>query len=166
MIRYVHRTLINAPLARVAAFHQDGTALQKLMPPPIHVDFHTVQAVREGSQVDFTMWFGPFRVRWIAIHTAVDSLRGFTDVQVTGPFKHWVHRHSFESIDDHTTVIQDEIRAEFGSGLLLGLVSRFMWLNLPVLFWHRGRAIRQALRSEAPGPLPKATDPERKQITS
>ncbi len=140
MPRFQHRFIAHAPLSIVAEFHRDSRALRLLTPPPIWVQFHQVEPLAEGSVADFTMWFGPLPVRWTAVHTQVTP-NGFIDSQKRGPFKRWIHQHSFRELDNDKTEVVDEIEAEPGN-----LISRFMWLTLPVLFAYRGWRTRQALR--------------------
>lgn len=144
MKQFKHRIRVKAPLSAVAAFHRDSRALKQLTPPPVFVQMHRVEPLAENSVADFTMWMGPIPVRWVAVHTEVDPLRGFTDHQVSGPFAHWVHRHTFEPYDAATTDVIDEIQADYGKGLS-GLLSRFMWLNLPIMFAYRGLVTRRAV---------------------
>ena len=145
MKRFTHRIRVKAPLGKVAAFHHDTRALKRLTPPPVIVQLHEFEPLGENSRADFTLWMGPLPVRWNAVHSAVEPGRGFTDTQIKGPFKSWVHRHSFHPIDESHTEVLDEIQAEPGSHWLWGSVSRFMWLSLPVLFDHRERVTKAAL---------------------
>ena len=62
------------------------------------------------------------------------------DTQKQGPFRSWRHRHQFRAIDENTTEVIDSIEAEYGN-----LISRFMWLNLPILFGYRGWRTRREL---------------------
>jgi ligand-binding SRPBCC domain-containing protein len=123
----------------VAEFHNDTSALRRLSPPPMIVQFNDVEPLAEGSVADFTMWLGPVPIRWVAVHSEVSSA-GFVDTQQKGPFKAWRHQHQFHALDEHTTEVIDTIDAEYGN-----LISRFMWLNLPVLFAYRGWRTRQTL---------------------
>jgi ligand-binding SRPBCC domain-containing protein len=143
--KFVHRTQVEAPLEAVAHLHKDSQALKRLTPPPVIVQLHYAEALRDGSRTDFTMWFGPLPVRWTAIHSQVNVLRGFTDTQLQGPFRSWEHRHTFIPISAKQTEIMDEIQAEAGNGLLNGCVSRFMWYTLPLMFSYRGWVIRRSL---------------------
>lgn len=145
MRHYSHRFKVLAPLESVAEFHRDSRALKQLTPPPLFVSFNTVEPLAEGSVVDFTMWLGPLPIHWVATHSQVDPMQGFTDTQTTGPFEVWIHRHSFESVNDNTTYVIDQVRAKSSNHPFWGIVSRFMWLTLPVLFAYRSRQTRRAL---------------------
>jgi ligand-binding SRPBCC domain-containing protein len=119
-------------------------ALKLLTPPPVFVQMNRVDPLSEGSIADFTLWIGPLPVRWVAAHSGVDPLSGFTDTQVRGPFAFWVHRHSFEPCDPAETEVIDEIQAEFGRGFS-GLLGRLMWVNLPFMFFYRGWVTRRTI---------------------
>ena len=147
MKTFTHRFRVNAPLERVSAFHSDSRALKMLTPPPIIVTFHHLEPLGEGSLADFTMWFGPIPTRWRAVHSAVDPQRGFTDTQESGPFAYWQHCHTFTPIDENTTLVEDTIQAQSGKHVFYGLVSRLMWLTLPLLFAYRAWRTRRAVES-------------------
>ena len=97
----------------------------------------------EGSIGEFTMWLGPIPVRWKAQHSAV-SETSFTDTQVAGPMKSWVHCHTFSQIDEHTTEVHEHIEFEHFGGLK-GLWSRLLFPRpaLSVLFTIRKMITRR-----------------------
>ena len=141
-MKYRHSFTVKAPISAVAKFHKDSTALRELMPPPMSVHFNKVEPLAEGSMADFTMRAGPVAIRWVAVHSQVTEQNGFVDTQQEGPFQGWKHRHTFRAIDEQTTEVIDEIEAEYGSA-----ISRFMWLNLPLLFAYRARQTKKALET-------------------
>ena len=142
-MRYQHRFTVKAPLSAVAQFHKDTRALRDLTPPPMTVKFNNVEPLADGSVADFTLQFGPVSVRWLAIHSEVTEQNGFVDTQQEGPFQSWRHRHKFRAINEQTTEVIDEIEAEYGN-----VISRFMWLNLPLLFAYRTRQTKKTLETE------------------
>ncbi len=87
---------VATPHQRVAEFHRADDALRRLTPPPVFVQVHRVEPLAEGSLAEFTMWFGPLPLRWLARHEHVDPQRGFVDCQVSGPLAEWVHTHRYE----------------------------------------------------------------------
>jgi ligand-binding SRPBCC domain-containing protein len=142
---YSHRFKVKAPVRAVAAFHHDSRVLKLLTPPPIFIQMHRFDPLAEGSVADFTLWLGPLPVRWVAIHSKIDPLLGFTDTQLRGPFATWIHRHSFEPCGPDETEVIDEIQAELGRGFS-GLLGRLMWINLPFMFFYRGWITRRAIQ--------------------
>lgn len=146
---FTHRFSVRAPLERVIAFHSDTRALKILTPPPVIVQFHQVQPLGEGSVADFTLWLGPLPVRWVAVHTEFQGGHSFVDIQNSGPFKSWRHRHTFKARSDDRTEIFDEVQAEPSRHILWGLVSRLMWLNLGMLFAYRAWITRRHLERAA-----------------
>ena len=141
-MRYQHSFTVKAPLTAVADFHKDTRALRDLTPPPMTVKFNNIEPLAEGSMADFTLQFGAVSVRWVTEHSDVTEQKGFVDTQTEGPFQVWRHHHKFRAKDEHTTEVIDEIEAEYGSA-----ISRFMWLNLPLLFAYRARQTRKALET-------------------
>jgi len=122
--------------------------IKRLTPPPILVQLHKVEPMAEGSVSEFSMWFGPLPIRWVAVHSNVDPQHGFTDTQARGPLKYWRHTHGFRAIDSHTTRVSEHIEYEHHGGLR-GLFSRvfFSRPGLWALFFYRQLVTRRALES-------------------
>jgi ligand-binding SRPBCC domain-containing protein len=150
MNTFEHHFVVAAPLSAVAAFHQDSRALRLLTPPPILVQFQRIEPLAEGSIAEFTLWAGPLPIRWQARHDQVDPQRGFRDIQVRGPFASWTHEHRFEVVDASHTAVIDRVTAQPSRHPGWGLISRMMWLNLPLLFAYRGWRTRKALEARQP----------------
>ncbi len=93
--------------------------------------------------MDFTLWIGPLPVRWLARFEAVTDY-GFTDRQVRGPFKAWVHRHTFEPASNGTWV-DDRVHMELRAHPLWVWVGLGMAVGLPALFDYRARKTRRLL---------------------
>jgi ligand-binding SRPBCC domain-containing protein len=148
MRQFRHEFQVNAPIERVAEFHSSTEALKLLTPPPLFVKFNLIEPMGEGSRADFTLWFGPIPIHWIANHTDVHPTDGFTDTQVEGPFQTWIHRHTFTQMTTDMTKIIDEIEGQPSDHLFSGIVSRFMWLTLPILFSYRAQQTRRAVEGE------------------
>jgi ligand-binding SRPBCC domain-containing protein len=138
---------VNAPLAAIASFHNSTAALRRLSPPPVFIQFHHLEPLTEGSRANFTMWFGPIPLRWTAVHSKVDPLHGFTDIQVRGPMKGWKHIHSFTAVNEHTTLVSEHVEYEHFNGLR-GLMTRILFseIGFRVLFWYRAVITRWSVR--------------------
>jgi ligand-binding SRPBCC domain-containing protein len=145
MKTFTYRFQVDAPIEQVAAFHRDARVLKKLTPPPLIVQIHQVEPLAEGSIAEFTMWAGPLPIRWRAVHSQVHPGQGFTDRQERGPFQDWVHQHSFTALTPQRTEVSDQVTATPSGHWFWGLVSRLMWLSLPLLFFYRAWQTRRAL---------------------
>ena len=144
-MKFEHEYLIHTPMQKVVDFHRESLSMSAITPPPIKVKFlHAPQLLAEGDEIAFTLWFGPLPLHWLARIEDV-STTGFVDRQLTGPFKEWVHSHTFVPIDENTTKVVDQIYACLHSQPLLGLVGRMMWMGMPLLFFFRSWKTRRLL---------------------
>ncbi len=89
-------SLIRATPERVFAFHELPDALPRLTPPwDEGADCAARESLNVGSMAIIeTRVFGIFAIRWVARHTVYDPPRMFEDIQVSGPFRSWRHRHT------------------------------------------------------------------------
>ena len=131
MPTFDYQFTVNAPLAAIQTFHHDTRALKTLTPPPIFAQIHDYEPLAEGSKADFTLWFGPFPIRWEAVHSDVGE-HGFTDTQVRGPLKQWRHTHRFTEMSDGVTQVSEHIEYEYDSGVR-GLIGWILF-SPPALY--------------------------------
>lgn len=161
MAEFRHRFVVNAPLGDVLAFHQDTRALKRLTPPPIFAQIHHYEPLAEGSRASFTLWFGPFPVRWQAIHSDVGP-NGFTDTQVSGPLRAWRHSHRFTPLGPERTLVEDHIVYDHHAGWR-SLASRLLFARpgLYLLFTGRKWLTRRGVaRLQRMTPAEKAERPQ------
>ena len=137
---------VNAPLNVVSAFHFEPGILKTLTPPLMIMQVHKFEPLAEESVAEFTMWMGPIPVRWKAVHSNV-SETSFTDTQVSGPMKSWVHTHTFSKISDDITQVHEHIEFEHFGGLR-GIWSRLLFPKpgLIALFTIRKLITRREVR--------------------
>jgi ligand-binding SRPBCC domain-containing protein len=146
-MKYQHRFRVHAPLDAVAEFHRQADSMAAITPPLVPVQMRqTPPRLKDGDQMEFRMWLGPLPVGWRAQIKQV-SPTGFSDEQLAGPFRHWIHRHTFVPIDQEVTEVVDEIQAGLRRHLLWGPVGLAMWLGLPMLFAYRGWKTRRLLEN-------------------
>ncbi len=143
---YENRFRVDAPPEAVSFFHKDTRALKRLTPPPIFVQLHRVEPLAEGSQSEFTLWFGPLPIRWLAVHSQVDPASGFTDTQARGPMKYWAHTHHWQALGDSATLMTERLAYEYWPGLR-GLWTRLLFAPplLKLMLAYRQWVIRHSL---------------------
>jgi ligand-binding SRPBCC domain-containing protein len=139
------------PLAEVFAFFGDPANLVRLTPPEFHLRLlEAPPRLALGSRVVFQgrRWGIPQRV--VSEITTFDAPAVFTDTQVEGPFRKWVHTHRFEAVAGGTRV-SDHVEYEPPGGLL-GLVATAARVerDLRWVFEYRTKTLAQLLAQPAP----------------
>lgn len=147
-MNFVKESLIAAPPERVFAFHELPDALARLTPP--WESARVVQAapdLRVGSTaIVETRILGLIPSRWVAKHTVYDPPRMFEDIQTSGPFRRWRHRHIVlpQEPGGEGAVLRDEIEFEPPFWLLGRLLAPLLIIpRLRRLFEYRHRITRE-----------------------
>ncbi|MFC1463537.1 MAG: SRPBCC family protein [Candidatus Brachytrichaceae bacterium NZ_4S206] len=153
MRHFEYAFIVNAPLDKVWAFHDDPTALPKVMTGPVKMHVHHVERpLQPGSRISMTMQVGPIRRRWNVRLRAREAPRFFTDEQIEGegPFRRWRHTHAFEAIDARRTRVVDRVEYEPPFGLL-GKIGDALFGSVIMrgMFASRAKATRRWLESQA-----------------
>lgn len=142
---FTHEFTVAAAQDAVARFHRRRQSLVEITPPPIIVQIQSgPEVLSSGDEMRFTLWLGPFPIRWRAAIEAM-SEAGFADRQLDGPFAHWVHRHTFIASGEGSTTVRDEIEYAYKRHLVWGVVGRLFVFGLPVLFAYRAWRTRRFL---------------------
>jgi len=138
---------VKAPLAEVAAFHDDPVSLVAITPPPVRVTIQRFDnPVRAGSRVIFRLSIGPFGVTWDGTIAEYVDQKYFRDVQNSGPFDAWSHTHAFTAEADGTRVI-DRVEYEPPFGLIGKLLDPIVVKpSLAYMFGYRARKTRELLQ--------------------
>jgi ligand-binding SRPBCC domain-containing protein len=144
-MRYRHRFRVSAPVAAVAGFHSRAESMAAITPPIVPVQMEsTPPHISAGSQMAFTMWLGPLPIKWRAYLSCLSS-NGFTDYQIEGPFRYWIHTHTFVNANEHHTEVIDEVQAGLKWNVVWAPIGLAMWLGLPLLFAYRAWKTRRIL---------------------
>jgi len=145
-MKYHHKFQIKSPLTQAAEFHSRAASMPAITPPPMVVKLHNVPAIlKEGDEMDFTLKLGPISIYWLARIEGV-SVNGFTDRQIKGPFKEWIHKHHFVEESDKITQVTDEVTLRLSSNPFWWMVGISMRIALPLLFAFRAWKTRVLLQ--------------------
>lgn len=143
---FEHSSVINTTLDEMHDFHADPKAFSRLTPPPIFAQIHRrdLKSLTDG-EMEFTLWFGPVPIRWLARHEPGPTEHSFADRMIEGPMAFWLHCHIFEPVEGGV-MLTDRITLAHKPGLA-GLLTRLMFDGLPlkILFFYRHLRTRFAL---------------------
>ncbi len=159
-----YRTLLNASLEEVWAFHADAeTGLVALSPPEAGVEIERADPGGVGAEVHLTAKTPIGRKKWVAVYREWQPPTGsrphrrawFVDEAIVSPFKRWSHRHGFEEIvqGGRTRVLaSDRIDYDVGYGPIGLLASKLIVRReLDKMFAYRHAELQRRMRGKAEG---------------
>jgi ligand-binding SRPBCC domain-containing protein len=99
------------PRDEVFAFFSDASNLEALTPPWVHFQTLTPSPIelRAGTLIDYRLRIRGLPVRWRTRIAVWDPPRRFVDEQLRGPYRAWIHEHSFQERDGGT-LMRDRVR--------------------------------------------------------
>jgi hypothetical protein len=111
------------PLEEVFAFFSDARNLERLTPPWLRFEVLTPGAgpVRAGMLIDYRLRLHGFPIRWRSEITAWEPPHRFVDEQRHGPYRRWVHEHTFETGKGGTLAVDHVEYAVLGGSWVNGL---------------------------------------------
>ena len=138
-----HReTWLPRPLEDVFPFFADAQNLQSITPP--WLDFQTLTAsdaaIRLGARIDYKLRVHGLPIRWQSEITVWEPPWRFVDEQRRGPYRLWVHEHSFVVRNGGTLVI-DDVRYAVPGGALVNAL--FVAPDIEKIFDFRSRRLKE-----------------------
>jgi ligand-binding SRPBCC domain-containing protein len=130
----------------VFQFFADAFNLEAITPPWPRFRILTPAPIemREGTQIEYRLRFRRVPVRWRSEITAWDPPDRFVDEQRRGPYRHWIHEHTFEGRDGGT-LVRDHVDYAVAGGELLE--RAFVARDLDRIFDYRSATLRELLEA-------------------
>jgi len=137
---------LGAGIDEVFRFFSDPRNLGEITPPWLHfhIDACSTASIGEGTVIDYSLRVRGFPFRWRSVIRAWDPPFRFVDEQVTGPYRRWIHEHSFVDLGGRTRVGDCVRYAVFGGAL----VDRFLVRpDVERIFDYRAKRLMTLLRA-------------------
>ena len=138
------KTAIPLPIARVFAFFADAANLDRLTPPWLHFRIETPLPISmgPGALLDYRLRLHGIPIRWRTEVTEWNPPRGFVDEQRRGPYRWWIHTHTFTESADGVDM-EDVVDYQPRGGAIVH--ACFVGRDLRRIFTWRAAALRDAL---------------------
>lgn len=132
------------PLKEVFAFFADAGNLEAITPPWLNFHVLTPQPIEmhAGALIDYRLRLHQIPIRWRTEISAWDPPYRFIDQQLKGPYRIWIHEHTFQSVDNGTEVLDNVKYSVPGGPLVHRLLVRG---DLQRIFNFRQKKIRELL---------------------
>ena len=98
--------LLRYPRPQVFEFFSRADNLNLLTPPWLHFSILPPLPIEigRGTVIKYRIRLRGVPVRWDSEITEWEPPLRFTDTQIRGPYRRWIHRHGFEETPDGTLV--------------------------------------------------------------
>ena len=128
------------PRDEVFAFFANAANLEALTPPWLHFRILNPAVVIEaGARIDYRLTLHGIPLRWQSEISRWDPPASFVDEQRKGPYRRWVHTHTF-AVERGGTRVGDSV--EFAMPFEW-LVGRFVMRDVRKIFAFRQQALIQ-----------------------
>lgn len=149
-------------LAEAWEFFSSPRNLEEMTPPGMGFKIVSLpsEILYEGEIIEYSVKVFPgVWIPWVSEIKALKEGESFVDDQISGPFKFWHHRHSFEE-SECGTIVRDLIHYSVGFGPF-GEIARKLVVKkqLATMFEHRKTTLE---RKFGPLPAPKSATSEPK----
>ena len=144
---FVLRTHLFLPrkLGRVFPFFADARNLEKITPPWLHFEILSPlpASMRNGATIDYRLRLHGWPLHWQSEITAWDPPRRFVDEQRRGPYRAWIHEHTFRECDGGCEM-EDYVKYAVSGGMLIHAL--FVKNDVMRIFQFRARTLRTVFR--------------------
>ena len=136
--RYVARSPMPVGARALFDWHARPGAFERLNPPFDRAEIlERSGGLAPGARTVIALRLGPLSRRWVAVHTALEDGRSFTDRQESGPMARWEHVHRMLPEGEHRSLLEDDVRYVLPLGPLGGAAGRLVREKLEAAFAYR-----------------------------
>lgn len=124
------------------AFFSDAANLDQITPSWLHFRILTATPlqIQQGSLIDYRLRLRGLPLRWRTRINVWDPPHRFVDEQVRGPYRCWIHEHTFEPAGGGT-LIRDKVSYSVPFGFLLHRL--FVRPDIEKIFRFRAETLRR-----------------------
>jgi ligand-binding SRPBCC domain-containing protein len=136
---------IPRPREEVFAFFADAHNLERITPTFLQFQILTPGPIpmKPGTLIDYQLRLHGLPVKWRTRIEEFTPPSSFVDIQLSGPYRSWHHRHEFEEVPGGTQM-RDRVEYELPLGPLGALVRQlFVRRSIDQIFDHRNATIAE-----------------------
>lgn len=139
------------PIAKVFDFFADAGNLERITPPELNFHIITPQPIniKRGTLIDYTLKMRGIPVKWRTEISTWNPPFEFVDQQLRGPYKQWIHRHTFTEIGPEETQMEDEVKYRLPLEPFGDIANFIVRRELNYIFDYRQKTVSEMLGNPA-----------------
>jgi ligand-binding SRPBCC domain-containing protein len=136
------------PLTEVFPFFADAGNLDLLTPPWLRFEILTPPPIemKMGALIDYRLRLRRWPIRWRTRITEWQPPVRFVDEQLRGPYRQWIHEHTFAERDGRT-LVGDCVRYAVPGGALVNAL--FVRRDVEKIFAYRQQKLSERFGEES-----------------
>lgn len=145
---FLTRTLtIDLPRQDVFEFFADAGNLERITPPELNFHIITPQPIdiKQGTLIDYELKMRGIPVKWRTEISVWEPPFRFVDQQLRGPYRQWIHTHTFTESGASQTLMEDEVRYRLPLEPLGDIAHFMVRRELDYIFDYRQKVVAEML---------------------
>ncbi|MDF3127851.1 SRPBCC family protein [Kiritimatiellaeota bacterium B1221] len=130
------------PIEEIFEFFSRPENLQRLTPKQLQFEILTPSPIemKAGAQIDYKLKVHGIPLQWRSLISNYHPPHSFTDEQLKGPYKTWIHSHRFFT-DGEGTRVEDHVTFSVPGGRLVEKL--IVQKDLASIFSHRHKVLNE-----------------------
>jgi ligand-binding SRPBCC domain-containing protein len=141
--------LVDVSIDQVFDFFSKAENLEKITPPFLKFKIMTKKPInlKQGTIIDYKLNLRKVPFKWKTKITAWDPPYKFEDTQVKGPYKQWIHTHTFKQTEIGT-MIKDRIEYRSPGWIFEPIINKlFVRPDIEKIFKYRREQFQRYFNS-------------------
>lgn len=138
---------LNQSIDEVFDFFSSAANLEKITPPELNFQITTPQPfeISKGTLIDYKLSLRGIPITWQTLISEWNPPYSFIDESLKGPYKQWIHQHTFIANENGGTDMEDIVRYRLPFEPLGDLAHWFVKRELDYIFNYRKTAVVRLL---------------------
>jgi uncharacterized protein (TIGR01777 family) len=147
MHQFIKKSTLPVDVQTSFKWHEQTGALERCIPPWERVQVMSrTGSIQPGTEVHLRIRAGGIPLLWISRHTGYEKNVSFTDMQLKGPFKSFIHTHNFYPGEkEQQSALVDDISYELPGGRIGDLLQGVIHRQLEQSFRYRHHMLQNDL---------------------